>query len=166
MSPDPVEPENVDPDVDLRHPPHFTGNARTDTWRTLVVVAVGGGIGALARLAVNTLLPRHGAGFPWATFGENVLGCLLIGVLMVVVTARWPAAVYPHHHLVRPFLGTGVLGGFTTFSAYTSDTRALLSAGQPATATLYLVASVAAGLLAVVAGMALARSVLPVPVAR
>jgi fluoride exporter len=157
---DPLEPDNVDPDVDLRHPPHFTGQGRSDTWRTVLVVAAGGGIGGLARLGVNTMVPNRGLGYPWATFGENVGGCLLIGLLMVAVTEFWPAEVYPRGHFVRPFLGTGVLGGFTTFSAYTSDTRALLAGGQAGTASLYLGATLGAGLVAVVAGMALARRTL------
>jgi CrcB protein len=161
VSADPLEPEGVDPDVGLLHPPHFSGPTRSDTWRTLLVVSVGGGIGGLARLGVNTLLPSHGASFPWSTFGENVSGCLLIGALMVVVTEHAALRTYPRHHLVRPFLGTGVLGGFTTFSAFTSDTRALLAGGHGATASLYLAGSLVAGLAAVVAGMEVTRRALP-----
>ena len=159
---DRLEPDGVDPDVDLAHPPHFTGPGRPDTWRTALAVSVGGGIGGLARLGVNTLAPRHGAGFPWATFTENVAGCLLIGALMVVVTEHPSFTSYPRHHLVRPFLGTGVLGGFTTFSAYTSDARVLFAGGHAATAGLYLTATLVAGLAAVVAAMAVARRALPV----
>jgi CrcB protein len=161
VSADPLEPDGVDPDVDLLHPPHFSGPTRSDTWHTLLVVCVGGGIGALARLGVNTLLPMHGASFPWSTFCENVAGCLLIGALMVVVTEHAAFQTYPRHHLVRPFLGTGVLGGFTTFSAFTSDARALLAGGHEATASLYLAGSLVAGLAAVVAGMELTRRALP-----
>jgi len=162
VSTQPLEPDGVDPDVDLAHPPHFTGPGRQDGWRTVLAVSLGGGIGGLARLGVNTLAPRHGAGFPWATFAENAVGCLLIGVLMVVVTEHPSFMVYPHHHLVRPFIGTGVLGGFTTFSAYTTDARALFAAGHAGTAGLYLTATLVAGLAAVVGAMAVTRRALPV----
>jgi CrcB protein len=151
---------DVDPDIDLTHPPHVTGPAALDTWRTGAVVALGGAIGGLARLGVSTALPKSSGGFPWATFSENVAGCLLIGVLMVAVVERWPAHELGSSRLVRPFLGTGVLGGFTTFSAYTSDTRALLAGGHAATALAYLAGSVVAGLVAVLAGAAAARALL------
>ena len=157
MTSDPVEPGNVDPDIDPGHPPHFTGDGRSDAWRSVLAVAAGGAIGALARLGVNAAVPNRGLGFVWATFAENVTGCLLIGALMVVATELWPAGTYPHGHLVRPFLGTGVLGGFTTFSAYTCDARALLAGGRAGTAMLYLAATLTAGLAAVVVGMITAR---------
>jgi CrcB protein len=81
----------------------------------IAVIAAGGALGALARLGVSTVLPHHG-GFPLSTVLENVLGCFLLGALLVVLTElRRP------HPLVRPFLGTGVLGGFTTFSTYAVD---------------------------------------------
>ncbi len=160
MSPEPVEPVNVDPDVDLAKPPHWHrdagGRAFADTWRTVSVVAAGGGLGGLARLGLNTALPRPAGGFPWATFTENVLGSLLIGVLLVLVLEVW--ASRPRLRYLRPFLGTGVLGGFTTFSAYTSDTRALLASGHSGVALLYLFGSLGAGLLAVVVGLALTRA--------
>jgi len=162
----PVESENVDPDVDLSHPPHFTGPAGADTWRTMAVVCAGGVIGGLARLAVNTAIPHRGLGFPWATFIENVSGCLLIGVLMVAVNELWPAGGDLRHHLVRPFLGTGILGGFTTFSAYTADSRALFAAGQAGTASIYLAATLTVGLAAVVAGMLATRLALSIRAGR
>ena len=66
---------------------------------------------------------------PWATLLTNVVGCALIGVLMVLVAERWP-----DRRLVRPFLGTGILGGFTTFSTYVVDTRTLVATGHAAVA--------------------------------
>ena len=136
-----VEPGDIDPDLDR------------PGWDIALAVSAGGAVGGLARLGLNTLLPRSGAGFPWATCIENVAGCLLIGVLMAYVLDVWPPSRYR-----RPFLGTGVLGGFTTFSAYTSDTRALLQAGHAATALVYLAISLLLGLAAVVAGLRLVRS--------
>ncbi|GGP41876.1 fluoride efflux transporter FluC [Saccharothrix coeruleofusca] len=74
----------------------------------LAAVALGGGLGGLARYGLGLLVPG-----PWGTLLVNVLGCALIGVLMAFA----PRA----HPLVRPLLGVGVLGGFTTFSAYAVD---------------------------------------------
>ena len=104
-----------------------------------------------ARYGLNQLLPLA-SGFPWATFVENVVGCLLLGALMVVLVERRPPSRY-----ARPFLGVGVLGGFTTFSAYTVEIRALLVDGRGALAAAYLGLSLVAGLLATVAGIAAAR---------
>jgi CrcB protein len=112
------------------------------------VVAAGGALGALARWAVAEGLPHDAGRFPWATLLTNVSGCLLIGALMVLVIERWPART-----LVRPFFGTGVLGGFTTFSTYAVDTRTLLAADRPATAGVYVIATLVLGLVAVVAGL-------------
>lgn len=113
----------------------------------LLAVAVGGALGAGARWGVSELVPAAG-GFPWPTLLVNVSGSLLLGVLMVLVVD-----VYETHHLVRPFLGVGVLGGFTTFSTYALETRDLLALGEYALAAAYLVGSVVACLLAV--GLAL-----------
>ena len=72
-------------------------------------------------------------GFPWATFIENVSGGFLLGVLMVFLLDVW----LPHRYL-RPFLGVGVLGGYTTFSTYMLESRDLLAGGRAATAFAYL----------------------------
>ncbi|HEY8371848.1 MAG TPA: fluoride efflux transporter CrcB [Pseudonocardiaceae bacterium] len=124
--------------------------ARTAT--TVAVVALGGALGALARHGIALALPTAPAAVPVATLLTNVTGCLLIGVLTVLVTE-----VRPTHPLVRPFLGTGVLGGFTTFSSYAVETERLLAAGRTDAALLYLVGTPVLGLLAAVAGTALAR---------
>jgi CrcB protein len=115
----------------------------------LGVIAVGGAAGAAARYGVQELLPRDPEGFPWATFLVNVTGCLAIGLLMVAVAARWSQSRY-----VRPLLGVGVLGGFTTFSTYALESRDLVAAGAAPTSVLYVLASLGAGLLAVTAGIA------------
>lgn len=118
----------------------------------LAVIAVGGAIGACGRHAIELAWPPASGAFPWATFAANVGGCLLIGVLMVhVLESGRP------HPLARPFLGVGVLGGFTTFSTFAAQADQLAG---PATgiALLYLVGSVAAGLAAVVAGTAAGRA--------
>lgn len=119
----------------------------------MVAVAIGGGIGALGRYGAAVLWPTTAGGVPWGTFLVNVVGCFGIGVLLVTITEL---AGNPHP-LLRPFLGTGVLGGFTTFSAYGVEVHALVAAGAPATAAGYLVGTVVAALAAAQVGAWSAR---------
>ena len=111
------------------------------------VVAAGGALGALTRYGAGILL---GAA-PVVTFAVNVFGCLLIGVLAALMNEVWAG-----RRLLRPFLGTGLLGGFTTFSGYALDAQRLLTEGRTAAALVYLNGTLAAALVAVYAGMALA----------
>ena len=97
--------------------------------RVIAAVAVGGGLGAVTRYGVGLLLPAGPAGFPWGTLVVNTAGCAAIGVLMVLVARPG---------LLRAFLGTGFLGGFTTFSAYALDIHRLLAEGEAARALTYL----------------------------
>ena len=120
----------------------------------VAVVAAGGVLGSLARWAIGLGLPTPPGGFPWGTFGINVLGSLLMGVLVVVVTE-----VRDAHPLVRPFLGTGVLGGFTTFSTFAVDAQTLLAGGHRATALAYLGGTVVAAVGAAAFAMAVSRRV-------
>jgi fluoride exporter len=113
----------------------------------LGVISVGGALGALARWGLGTALPTAATGFPLATFVTNVSGCLLIGVLMVFVTEVWTS-----RRLLRPFLGVGVLGGYTTFSTYAVESTRLFVLGAGLTALAYLAATVVTALAAVYAG--------------
>lgn len=124
-----------------------------DRGDVLLVISAGGALGSLARWGVGQLLPWNGDGFPWATFVENVSGGLALGMLMVLLLDVWP----PHRYL-RPFLGVGLLGGYTTFSTYMLETRDLLAGDQVATAFTYLAASLVVGLAAVWIGIVAARS--------
>ncbi|TYB66857.1 CrcB family protein [Nonomuraea sp. PA05] len=123
-------------------------------WPVLAVIAAGGALGALARHALQMALPSGPADFPWATLLVNVSGCLLMGVLMVVITEVRRAP-----RLVRPFLGVGVLGGYTTFSTYVVEARGTVAAGAPVTGLVYLAATMIAALAAVAAGMWLTRRI-------
>ena len=114
-----------------------------------LLAALGGALGALARWAVVVALPRS-SDWPWATLTVNLVGCLLIGLLLAVLSARRP----DDEHL-RTFLGAGVLGGFTTYSAFAVEVADLLRAGVPMVATAYVAVSVLGGLLAVAAGLRL-----------
>jgi CrcB protein len=117
------------------------------SWRLAGAVAGGGALGAAARHLVGLGWPAAPHGFPVATFAVNVSGCLAIGVLLGV--HRGPAA--------RAFLGTGVLGGFTTYSAYAVETTALWGDGRPATAVGYAAATLVCALAATRLGIRLVR---------
>lgn len=145
--------EPHDPYPDLPVDPDVTESetalgARCRTWVILAVIAAGGSLGSLARWGLAEAFPHPTDHVAWGTILANVAGAFLIGVLMVLVVERWPDRL-----LVRPFLGVGVLGGFTTFSTYQLDTRSLLAADRPALAAAYLFGTLASGLLAVVAGL-------------
>ncbi|MDA7430405.1 fluoride efflux transporter CrcB [Primorskyibacter aestuariivivens] len=118
---------------------------------TLLQVALGGAIGASGRYLTGVLAVRlMGHGFPWGTLAVNVIGSFAMGVLVVVLA---------HYHATRfaPLLMTGVLGGFTTFSAFSLDAVTLFQRGALGTAALYVGASVALALLGMVLGMIAAR---------
>jgi CrcB protein len=117
--------------------------------KQFAAVSGGGVVGALARFGVQSACPAS----PWVTFAINVTGCLLIGALMVLLLEVWPP-----HPLLRPFLGTGVLGGYTTFSTYIVDIQHMLAQRAVVMAAAYLVATLIAALAAVYAGIALART--------
>lgn len=122
---------------------------------TLAVISVGGVLGALARFGLQSAYPSPGSGFAWATFWINVLGCLLIGIVVVFATESRRA-----HRLLRPFLATGVLGGFTTFSTYVVGMQRALSAGAPRVALAYGAATAIVALAAAWAGIRAANAVL------
>jgi len=109
-------------------------------------------VGAGARYEVGVGWPVAAGHFPWPTLCINVLGCGLIGILVVVVSD-----VLAGQRLIRPFLGTGVLGGFTTFSTYAVDARGLLADGRVMAGVGYLLGTLAGALLAVQVGAFMTR---------
>jgi CrcB protein len=140
--------EAVDSDIDLHVPAQ-----RREHGPVLGVIALGGGLGAIARYGLGVLLPTEAGRFPWGTFTANLAGCFLIGALMVLITDVWSA-----HRLVRPFVGVGFLGGFTTFSAYAAEIHGLLRPGTVGVAFGYLAGTLIGALLAVIAGVWLTRT--------
>lgn len=118
----------------------------------ILVVALGGAIGSVARFKLGGFVLHHTARaeFPFSTFAVNVIGCLIIGIL---------AALAEHHDLfalsTRTFLFTGVLGGFTTFSAFGYESAFLIRRHLVQIAIAYMCASVLCGLAAVFAGIKL-----------
>jgi fluoride exporter len=121
---------------------------------TLLCVAVGGAIGASARyltgIGVGRLLGLDG--FPFATLIVNVSGCFIMGLLIEAMALRWSVS-----NDLRAFLTVGILGGFTTFSAFSADFMLLMDRNNQLGALTYVAASVVLSLAAVYFGAALVR---------
>jgi CrcB protein len=122
-----------------------TGPSHPLRLAALAAVALGGVVGASLRWELARSFPASPTGFPWTTFWINVTGSALLALLPALAFVR-------RHPLVAPALGTGVLGGFTTLSAYSEESRALLAGGHLPTAAAYVLGTVVAAL----AGVALA----------
>ena len=121
---------------------------------TLLQVALGGAIGASGRYLTGVAAIRvMGPGFPWGTLTVNVVGSFVMGVVVV-------ALGHLGANRFAPLLMTGVLGGFTTFSAFSLDAMTIWERGDHLTAGLYVLASVGLSLAAIFAGLAIARSLL------
>jgi CrcB protein len=108
----------------------------------VLLVAVGGAVGAVARWLLEDAFPFTSGSFPWTTFAINVSGSLL---LALIPASSW----LRHHRLMPPLLGTGVLGGYTTLSTYSEETRTLLASGHVALAMTYLLGTLASCLVVV-----------------
>jgi len=124
-------------------------------WHLLLATA-GGALGAGTRHLVNVgMLAWLGPGFPWATFTVNIVGSLLMGIVVEsLMPLTGPSAV-----AWRTFLATGILGGFTTFSAFSLDVWALYERGQYVALLLYVALSFILSVGALILGMALVRAV-------
>ena len=119
-------------------------------------VALGGAIGSAARFGVNVWSGRMlGMAFPWHTLIVNVVGCLAMGMLIELMALRFNAG-----NDTRAFLTTGVLGGFTTFSAFSLDFALLVERKSLWLAGAYAASSVVLSLVAVFAGLYLIRALL------
>ena len=118
----------------------------------LPAVALGGALGASARYGLAQLVHVHPGTFPWATFVTNVSGSFALGLVLIVLIRRRPGSRY-----VGPFLATGLLGAFTTYSTFAVETDLLVRDGHVPLALAYAALSPAIGCLAVWAGLALGR---------
>lgn len=124
---------------------------------TLLAVAAGGAIGAMSRYGVGIMAVRYiGHGFPWGTLIVNILGSFLMGLVI-----RFLASHLGETMELRAFLTTGVLGGFTTFSAFSLDFATLVERGDHGAAFAYVALSVLVSLLAVFVGLYAGRVVWP-----
>ena len=116
----------------------------------VLLVATGGALGSVGRYLVGLLMVRLlGANFPWGTLTVNIVGGFFIGLMF---------GLHENNRTVLLFATTGVLGGFTTFSAFSLETVRMMEAGNLTSAALYVIASVFFAGVGVVAGLALARA--------
>jgi fluoride exporter len=150
----------IDPDLDPATPPEPSmgqrpaARARRAEPSVLAAVAVGGALGGPARYAVAQLIHVAKDGFPWATFWTNISGSFALGLVLALILERFPPTRY-----LRPFLATGFLGAYTTYSTFAVETVLLIKNGAAAIGLAYAVASPMAGFLAVWAGIRAARVV-------
>ena len=122
---------------------------------SFLLVAIGGAIGASARHGVSLLALRTlGPGWPWGTFAANLIGSFLMGCLI-----GWLAFKVDGGRDMRLLLGTGILGGFTTFSAFSLETFQMIERKAHLQAAGYALGSIVAGVLCLLVGLALARRV-------
>ncbi len=122
----------------------------------LLVVALGGAIGAASRHLVNIFILKFTVtSFPWGTFAVNVIGCFLMGIIVELLVLRGSTS-----QELRLFLATGVLGGFTTFSAFSLDTALLLEREEMLLTALYVLGSVSLSIGALFLGLMITRSML------
>jgi fluoride exporter len=119
---------------------------------TIAAIAAGGALGAPARYAIGLAVHVAPGSFPWATFWINLSGSFALGLLVTLIVERWPPTRF-----VRPFVAVGFLGAYTTWSTFVVEADELLAHGHAAVAAAYVAASLAGGLAAVLAGVALAR---------
>lgn len=124
--------------------PHVLGLA--------LLVAAGSAVGTLARAGIGSALPAGAGHWPWATFGVNILGSLLLGALLEALSRSGEDTGWRRR--VRLGLGTGVLGGFTTYSTYAVEVDRLAGTGHLPVAAAYALVSVAAGVAAAGLGVA------------
>ncbi|HEY4938558.1 MAG: fluoride exporter [Actinomycetota bacterium] len=120
----------------------------------LAAIALGGALGAPARYGVAQLVHVAKGSFPWATFWTNITGSFALGLVLVLILERFPPTRY-----VRPFVATGFLGAYTTYSTFAVETDLLVRGGQAGTGVVYGLASLVAGFVAVWAGMLVARAI-------
>jgi CrcB protein len=124
---------------------------------SIFAVAVGGAIGATGRYLFNLQMLRLlGPNFPWGTFGVNVIGSFIMGLVAGLFALRLDLS--PE---MRSFITTGILGGFTTFSAFSLDAANMIERGQHALAAAYIGGSVALGIAGLFLGLWIARVTFP-----
>ncbi|MDG2319677.1 MAG: fluoride efflux transporter CrcB [Rhodospirillaceae bacterium] len=125
-------------------------------WTVLAAVAAGGAVGSAARYIVTVLIQRtFGTGFPWWTMSVNVTGSFIMGVIVTSIALRWSVG-----QVGQAFLMIGILGGFTTFSAFSLDVATLVERNATAAAGGYVLTSVLLSIGALFGGIALTRAVL------
>jgi fluoride exporter len=129
-----------------QQPPY--GASRRPSLPVLAAIGSGGALGAVARYELVLAAPVSPAAFPWTTWAINLTGSFVLGVVATLVLERWPPTRY-----VRPFVGIGICGGYTTWSTFMTETALLARDHRPGLAAVYIAASVTGGLAATYAGI-------------
>lgn len=125
-------------------------------WTVVAAVAAGGALGSASRYIVTVMVQRaFGVGFPWWTLSVNVIGSFVMGVAVTAIALKWSAG-----QTAQAFLMVGVLGGFTTFSAFSLDVATLIERNAMALAGGYALGSVVLSILGLYAGITLTRALL------
>jgi CrcB protein len=120
----------------------------------VIYIFIGGGIGSVLRyFVIGSFTRNFGINFPYGTLAVNIMGSFLMGVLIEYLTRT-----LPHSIELRAFLAVGILGGFTTFSAFSMDAITLFERGEPGYAMVYVLASVILSICAVFAGLMAVKS--------
>jgi len=126
------------------------------SWTIVAAVAAGGALGSAARYMLTILVQRlFGTAFPWWTLSVNVIGSFIMGVIVTTIALRWSVG-----QTGQAFLTVGILGGFTTFSAFSLDVATLVERNASAAAGGYILGSVLLSIIALFAGMAVTKAVL------
>ena len=158
----------IDPDIAPSDPtpptPPTPGQADQHTVRIgsarpsiLIAIALGAALGAPARYGISQLIHVGSGSFPWATFATNISGSFVLGMFMALILERFPPTRY-----LRPFVATGFLGAYTTYSTFAVETDLLVRYDHAAIGVAYAAASLAAGFAAVWTGIWIARTI-PMP---
>src|SRR5713226_3087305 len=158
----PIEPDlapgdPAEPSIDHRPTAAAAYRSRRAAPSVLAAIALGGALGAPARYGVAQLVHVGHDSFPWATFWTNITGSFALGLILVLVLERFPPTRY-----LRPFVATGFLGAYTTYSTFAVETDLLIKDGHAGIALCYAAASLAGGFVAVWTGILAARAV-PLP---
>jgi CrcB protein len=118
----------------------------------ILAIAIGGFIGSVLRYGVVNWLSLEGTSFPWGTFSVNVAGCLLLGWFLTLSVTNKKIS-----NTIRAGIGTGLIGSFTTFSAFSAETMLLIQAGKTVTAFIYVILSTFAGVTFAAIGSRIVR---------
>ena len=148
----------IDPDVGPAVTAQGARWTRRSEMQVLAAIALGGALGAPARYGVAQMIHVADNSFPWATFWTNISGSFALGLILALILERFPPTRY-----LRPFVATGFLGAYTTYSTFAVETDLLFKNGHPWIAVAYGAGSLAAGFAAVWLGIVAARVVPPFP---